>query len=350
MKADPLLGLLSRSESTDRGYFEDKVVESFADKAKSGISIPNYPQFRDMSEMFLSQIDGLTKTANGYEAIDRITCTGKKLEIPEVEIIKEREKEIYEKVGGSFNIKICVTGPYTLASLFVDRRSQLFTQLADAVAKFVSSNTFTGKLSKVTLVAVDEPVFGLVDDPLLDYGSNGREELLRAWETVFHEVKTRNAQSIIHIHNTTNALFWQVKSLDIIESHVGDPLYSSPKTKEYLEKSDKSLKASIGITDFDKLIKNVETSRRQISEVEIGERIADVWKHMRKGELDPTTFLESSKLIRNRLDKIVQQFGERVLYAGPECGLKSFPTYTSAIECLRRISQAVVQLETHINR
>jgi len=41
------------------------------------------------------------------------------------------------------------------------------------------------------------------------------------------------------------------------------------------------------------------------------------------------------------LVKIVENFCEnRVLYAGPECGLRSFPTYESAIECLRRVSQA----------
>lgn len=340
-KAHPLIGLLGHTDpSADRGYFEDKVVEGFVDKVRAGISAPNYPQFRDMNEMFLNQIDGIVKTANGYNVSDRPILSRKNLEIPEVSVIKERAREVYEMVGGPFTLKVCVTGPYTLASMFVYRRSQLFAELGDIITKFVESNVFSGKFCRVALVAVDEPVFGLADDSILDYGCGGREALLKAWETIFHEIKSNGAQSIIHLHISTNDLFWQIKSLDIIESHVGDPIYSSPKTKGKLEESDKLLKASVCVTDFDGLIKNAEMYRGVVNEGMISQKIADVWTRIRKGEVDPTTFLESTDLILNRLRKIVQQYGERVPYAGPECGMSSFPTYGSAIECLRRVSEA----------
>jgi methionine synthase II (cobalamin-independent) len=43
--------------------------------------------------------------------------------------------------------------------------------------------------------------------------------------------------------------------------------------------------------------------------------------------------------MKNRLVKVINRFGlERVLYVGPECGLKGYPTYENAIECLRRVS------------
>jgi len=42
-----------------------------------------------------------------------------------------------------------------------------------------------------------------------------------------------------------------------------------------------------------------------------------------------------------RLRRAVERFGERVAYAGPECGLRGFPTYESALECLRRVARAV---------
>jgi len=45
--------------------------------------------------------------------------------------------------------------------------------------------------------------------------------------------------------------------------------------------------------------------------------------------------------MRKRLIDVVERFGpERVIYAGPECGLGSFPTYASAVEYLRRVSEA----------
>jgi len=50
-------------------------------------------------------------------------------------------------------------------------------------------------------------------------------------------------------------------------------------------------------------------------------------------------------VLRSRLREVVDRFGpERVPYAGPECGLRSFPTYDCAMECLRRASAALKPL------
>ena len=51
--------------------------------------------------------------------------------------------------------------------------------------------------------------------------------------------------------------------------------------------------------------------------------------------------------MKTRLSRTIERFGlERVLYAGPECGLKTFPRYENAIENLRRVSEAVNQINT----
>ncbi|MFH0749028.1 MAG: hypothetical protein V1915_03830 [Candidatus Bathyarchaeota archaeon] len=341
-RTDSILGLLNNIGSSDnRRFFENKVINVFVDKIKVGVSIPNYPQFRDMSEMFLQSLKGIVKTGNGYRIIDKISCSEKELEIPEVGILNERAREISERLGAPFNVKICVTGPYTLASQFVDKKSQLFIQLGEMIAKIIEKNVVNGKFCSVALVAVDEPVLGLLDDSTLDYGCSGREDLLKAWEIIFHKIKSRNIQSIIHLHNTTNDLFWQVPSLDIIESHVEDALYSSPRIKKKLEESDKFLKASICVTDFDNLIQRIERSRGNTDEAMINQRIAEIWTLIKTGKINPTTFLEQTEVLSNRLKKIVRRYGERVAFAGPECGLRSFPTYGSAIECLRRVCEAV---------
>lgn len=331
-------------DSAERRYFEDKIMEGFIGKIKSGISVPNYPQFRDMNEMFLNCMTGIDKTKEGYRVVDRVSLIPLRSVVPEVAVIREKAREIFETTGGFFNVKICVTGPYTLASLFKDRGSQLFIELGEIISKIVDSNIFNSKFGKVDLVSVDEPIFGIIDDPLLDYGYSGREDLLKAWENIFRKIKLKNSKSIIHLHNTSNDLFWQVKSLDIIESHVSDTLYSSLRTKEYLEKSDKFLKASICVTNFDSLIKNIETSRGVIDEAEISQRIADTWTNIRKGSVDPIFLLESKDILLDRLRRMKYQYGERVSYAGPECGLSSFPTFDSAMECLRRVAYTAQQL------
>jgi methionine synthase II (cobalamin-independent) len=52
--------------------------------------------------------------------------------------------------------------------------------------------------------------------------------------------------------------------------------------------------------------------------------------------------LEDVDAMEARLVKLFDRFGaERIPYYGPECGLKGFPTYESAMECLRRVSSII---------
>lgn len=326
-------------------YFEERVVEAFIDKVEAGIDVPNFPQFRDMNEMVLTTIEGLEKVKGGYMETGVLSL--KKGEIPEVAAIKNAFKEIYERMGKPVKVKVCVAGPYTLSSLFIYKDDKIFTRLGDMVSRVVENNLFSEKHGRVSLISVDEPVFGLLDDPLMDRGSEGRENLRKAWESIFHKASARGVQTCLHLHSTTDELFWDVKTLNIIESHADDPLYQMKKTKELLESRDKFLKASICIADFDKLIREsiIASSKEKMSELVVNERIAETWKKISKGELDSKSLLEGVQLMEKRLIKIVNQFSvERVPYAAPECGLKGFPTYECALECLRRVSGAVKKL------
>ena len=326
--------------SLDKKYFEEKIIECLLDKIRAGVNIPNYPQFRDMNAMFLSLVNEVKETKEGYMITGPLSIDPKKRKIPEVDAIERNTREISNKFNNPLAIKICVTGPYTLSSLFNIKEYNIFSELAKIVTQIVEANLFNHKFGRVEFVTIDEPVFGLIDDPLLDYGSSRREELLKAWESIFHAIKTKNAKTCIHLHGTSNELFWQIKSLNIIESHVEDSLYSDKMTKEIIEREDKFLKASISKTDFDSLIRDHLVSKFKITdEAVLNQRIADTWTDMQKGKINPIIFLEDADVIEGRLRRIIKKFGEeRVPYAGPECGLKSFPTYDSAIECLRRVS------------
>ncbi|MGQ9460384.1 MAG: hypothetical protein ACUVRA_04055 [Candidatus Bathyarchaeaceae archaeon] len=332
-------------------YFEKKVIQSFLDKVGVGVEVPNYPQFRDMSEMFLAMMDGVERVKGGYIETKIPSVTGNRSHIPELLAIKRNSQMISEKKGEPFHVKVCVTGPYTLSSLFIHRDNEIFSRLGNAISQIVENNIFSVKHGGVSLVAVDEPVFGMLDDPLIDYGSEGRENLRKAWEAVFHKVKSKNTQALLHLHNTADGLFWEVKSLNIIDSHIDDPIYQMKKIKEQIEAKDKFLKASICTVEFDTLIRRriIETSWQKMTEPAINEKIAEAWTSINSQKTDPEIFLENIDLMKKRLVDIVERFGlERVLYAGPECGLKGFPTYECAIECLRRVSSAVESVTQNV--
>ncbi|MEJ2272535.1 MAG: hypothetical protein P8X91_08690 [Candidatus Bathyarchaeota archaeon] len=113
------------------------------------------------------------------------------------------------------------------------------------------------------------------------------------------------------------------------------------KTRDLLESKDKFLKASVAINDFDILIKKkiVAMSNEKTDESEINQKIANTWNLIKNGKIDPLQFLETQKIMEHRLVDLIDRFGsERILYLGPECGLKGYPSYENALECLRRVS------------
>lgn len=325
--------------------FEERILRSFLDKVRAGVDVPNYPQFRDMNEMFLSSMEGLMKVGNRYVEVDKLSVQDEKARIPEVEAIRRNAARIADELGSPFRVKVCITGPHTLSCLFSYRHEELFLDLGEVLSRIVEENMFNMKHGRVAVLSLDEPTFGTFDDHLIDYGTEGRENLRKAWEEVFHKAKSAGVVTVIHLHSTSNELFWDVEALDVVESHVDDHLYKSKRTRRLLEEKDKFLKASVCRASFDSLIMTRLESQTEVKrtrtlpvEVEVGR----VWRMIRRGELDPNVFLEDVDLMRKRLSKVIERFGrERVPYAGPECGLRGFPTYQSAVEYLRRVAEAV---------
>jgi len=253
---DSILGKLGFPIQQSR-IFEEEVVTAFIDKLNSGLDYPNYPQFRDMNHMFLEMISGVERIEGKYHVHD-VLGLGKNRVIPEMLVLKQNISNIRDKTGKSkINVKMCVTGPYTLSSLFINRSPELFNQLGSCLSKVVSNSIFRTRTGEVKLLSVDEPLLGMIDDTLLDRGSLGREALLKAMRNVYHSAKSRNLETCIHLHDTSNDLFWDIQDLDIIETHVEDPLYELESTVKLLEEKDKKLRGSVALTPFDKLIETM---------------------------------------------------------------------------------------------
>lgn len=319
-------------------YFENKMVASFIHKVQMGIDIPYYPQFRDMNQMFLSVFPGISTLGKQY-----IEGEGKSLEtelqmIPEVKAIRENAKTICARaeLEHPLELGVCITGPYTLSSYFAARDPGIFLRIGKVISQLFKANIFSDKHARVSMISIDEPFFGTQSDHLVDSTSDGRENLKRAWELIVLASKfySRDVKTCIHLHSTADRLFWEVESLDAVESEVKNSLYQSKDTKNLLEVHDKLLKANICRTNFGELVsEKVATNKDQ--------NIKDIWRKITAKKLDPRIFIEDQTLIRKRLENLVGEYGaERILCAAPECGLKGFPSYESALECLKRVATA----------
>ena len=321
--------------------FKRVVLSALRDKLSAGIDVPTYPQFRDMNQMFLSAFSGLELIEGRFVEAGRLRAQDPR--IAEVVVARESAPELAESLDmDRIRLRVCVTGPHTLSFQFAFRSPGLLARLGKVLADVVRANICSNKRFEVAILALDEPTFGLVDDPLVEPGSEGREALLRAWEEVFSAARARGVMTCLHLHSTADGLFWAVESLDMVESHVGDTLYESARTARALEEHDKLLRASICRTDYDSLVRaKLEAGMPGAGESVIAERLGEAWRAISAGELDPNAFLEPVELMAERLRAIIERFGpERVPFAGPECGLRGFPTYRCAIECLRRAAEA----------
>jgi 5-methyltetrahydropteroyltriglutamate--homocysteine methyltransferase len=332
----PFLGLINQ----DYEVFKNEIVKTFADKLIAGVEIPNYPQLRDMNEMFFTMMKGITKSGNTYTAQETIKPK-KRASIPETEIIKQEASKIKTMTKGDrLKVKACVTGPYTLASFFKYKTPKLYEELGNTIAAILHESIFKNRNAELSHVSIDEPVLGFMNDPLLDYGSDGRESLRKAWEKIAYTGGSHGLDVSMHLHNTSENLFWDVEHLRILASHVGDPIYTQESTKKRLEETDKFLCSAVAITQYDTLIHNHYSSKGYTGN--IPEKIGEAWTAIRNGDIDPYLFLEERNLMRKRLKKVIDSFGvERIAYGSPECGLNSFPGYNVALECLCRVSEVI---------
>ncbi len=334
----PLLGV----GNDDYECFKDELVSAFIDKLNAGVDVPNYPQFRDMNEMFFTLMNGFKKQGGALIAHNKVRAKSGSV-IPETEILKRESAIIREKANvEQVRVKACVTGPYTLASFFQYKTPSLYEELGHSIASILRESIFNNRGAELTHVSIDEPVLGFMNDPLLDYGSDGRESLRKAWEEIAYTGASHGLDVSMHLHNTSENLFWEVEHLGVLASHVGDPLYSQESTKKRLEETDKHIWAAVGITQYDTLIENHYKSRGYAGN--IPEKIGEVWTSIRNSTVDPYVFLENHEVMRKRLEKVTDHLGsERVSYGSPECGLNSFPEYSVAVECLRRASGVIAE-------
>ena len=324
----------------EQTYFERIIVDYFAKKLRAGLDVATYPQLRDMCFMFLDELDGLVKVDGKYAAVDVIKP--KRKIIPEVDALFKHSKEIYEEVGKPFSMRVCVTGPYTLSSFLIEPNPEQILSLADALSQIVVGSLQHDRYGEVEVLCLEEPLFGVVDDPRLDYAGEWSETLLKAWDKILYTASTRGVTCAMHLHSTSNKIFWELSRLEVIEAEADDPIFRSEKTRSLLEKYGKRLKASICSTNLNTLAERSAERIPRYSILSKEQRVGQIWADIKRGKEDPKILLESEDEIRSRLKQIVSLVGlENVPYAGPECGLKGFFSLDLALLYLKRCSDVV---------
>jgi 5-methyltetrahydropteroyltriglutamate--homocysteine methyltransferase len=232
-------------------------------------------------------------------------------------------------LGGRLELRVCVTGPLELYAKRVGLQVEgdLLRNLAKSVSRFVSASLLDGKRVKTTTVSIDEPSLGLNPNLVVD-----REDLVKAFDVAAKPAKDLDVQ--VHLHSSNSAdLIYETKHVKIIGvESAGDPRALENIDPSDLESYDRFLRAGV--------------SRTNIYQIMAESGLADPWR-------DPAAVvgrLESRGVIGRRLRKAYKVFGDRIKYAGPDCGLGAWPDQESAFVLLKNTAKAVEAFNSALRR
>lgn len=289
-----------------REEYLDLVGSVLSRKRQAGVQYPTYPQMRDMIRMFMDEIEKPDQAESPY-LIKR-----------EYALIRE-----LEAVPVGQKVRVCVTGPLELyLSVFgATRYTDILYNLAGSVARFLEKAKDEGKMSVASL---DEPSLGLNSGIIFS-----EDEVMQALEIASWPCLGMDCE--VHLHSPLYAeICARVPSIRIvgIES-ASHPDYLQLIEKRILEETDSFLRAGIARTD-------ILSMSAQLND-KLG---CNLWQDMPRLEREIME-MESTLVMRKRLKKAYDRFGERLRATGPDCGLGSWPSQDLAAGLLANCASAV---------
>lgn len=289
--------------------FYQIIIDSFKRKCDSGLDIINYPQHYGMHKQFTDVI---------HKAMEKGTYVVDKKDaiIPEVYVIKQEAKRLYQQTGGKLSLRVCVTGPMELylkeigTTLYKD----ILLMFAETVRLFAKNSILNSKYVETEVIALDEPSFGFHD--------------IHADRDTFVDVLEKaldfpRVTKHIHLHSPLRVTdLLEVKNLDVLSfEYAASPQNIEGVSKETLEKADKQIRVGVSRTDIHSIIAELHD----------------------KGVSKPTgeQLVESQQIIRKRFCIAKEKYGETLTFAGPDCGLGGWPTQEAAQLLLQKTVNAV---------
>ncbi len=283
--------------------YEEIVQRAFLMKVNAGVECPNYPQFRDMVKQFMEII-------RNYQE-DAYLVMKSEAKIVELEYVAKIHSD---------PIRVCVTGPFELyvkefGTVIYD---DVLENLAKSVARFVENAL---DYPNVECVSLDEPSLGLNPDL-----QPTDEQLHLAFEHIDFDVDVQ-----IHLHAPVfYERLLEIETIDVIGvESAKDPSALNIIDAEELESHEKKLRVGVARSDIDGIVAEFN-ERHGVNAWESEELI-----------IRAINEVESPEVIKERIERAYDRFGDLIAYVGPDCGLFSFPSQEAATALLRNVRRAI---------
>lgn len=298
------------------------IQSAMRQKLEAGLDVANYPQFQDMNQMFLRIIN------DPAFCEEPLLVREDKAKIVELEAIEPLAREYVEKHGRRLRVRVCITGPVELylkqfgGSAFSD----VLNNLARSIDRFIRNSIKNEGSLEVSTISIDEPSLGI--NPQIMFKD---EDIIEALSVASSSASAYQRDTEIHLHSPLHyKLICEVSSINIIGvESAANPSYLELIDKKDIEESDSSLRVGVSRTDIHALV------------AELNEKYGtNVWRE--PGKLnDIITSMETPKTIAGRLENAYRIFGDLVRYAGPDCGLGSWPSQEIAYGLLKNTGDGI---------
>lgn len=314
---------MSRGNLPEGESYLELVKDAMAQKIEAGVQRPTYPQFRDMIRMFMDPIEDPERSESPYVLLPEHA------RIPELSAL-ETLGRMMEAEGRRLSIRVCVTGPVELyisrfgATDYVD----ILEKIAGSVGRFIEAAKKSRHFD-VCVVSIDEPSLGI--SPSVIFGD---EEIMDALETAARPCRGIDCE--IHLHSPLMAeLTCAVPGINVIGvESAANPDYLKLIDRRVLEENDAFIRAGIARTDIDGMV------------ARLNDRLdTNLWRDPERLEREVFA-AESAGVLEERLAVAFRLFEDRVRYAGPDCGLGSWPSQKMAKRCLANCSMAIASFRS----
>jgi 5-methyltetrahydropteroyltriglutamate--homocysteine methyltransferase len=307
---------ITQAVKNDDPKLQELIKSSMQQKIDAGVDIPTYPQFRDMNRMFLEIINDESAQE------EPLVVKKERARIMELSALEDVGTQYLNKTGQKLNVRVCVTGPLELYlnQFGPTAYKDVLNAFATSIDRFIANSIDNAKQFHIATISIDEPSIGINPQIMLD-DNDIIEALTIATKTSgSHKIDTE-----IHLHSPLHyKLICRVPSITVIG-------VESAATPSYLDLIDKK-----DLIDNDKFLR-VGVSRTDIFGMAalLNEKYGtNVWKDPSKLE-EIVTEIETPGKITKRLQKAYSIFGDRIKYAGPDCGLGSWPSQELAFRLLK---------------
>ena len=289
-------------------------------KQKAGVQIPTYSQVRDMTEQFLQLMRDEKCCTGPFELKEE--CAGT-VEIEAIDAYYENKSD-----GEKPQVRLCVTGP---TELYLKEfggadYTDIYQLFAKDVDIFIKTAMKRAKNIQITTVSIDEPSIGINPDLSLP-----ADEIVQALTVAGRTAYKSGADVEIHIHSPLYyELACQAESITVIGMEsAATPSYADMIDKKVLEDNDTFVRAGVSRTDIFSMAGTLNEKYG-----------GNVWE---KPDImtEITTVMETPTIIEKRLEKLYTVFKDRIKYAGPDCGLGSWPTQELAANLLKNTGIAI---------